>query len=130
MNEYSQPGPGKIAVHGNGFGAATPEQVEQRAREIALIAERNPDEFTDADWEKARQELVGADRNLAPEEIEETGELPEEHEVVPGTPGHRAPRAGVDDDEMLGERLVSGGVEDATHDQMLEAAKEDQKAEG
>ena len=130
MNEYSHPGPGKISVHGDGFGAATPEQVEQRAREIARINERNPDEFTDADWEEARRELVGQASDLAPEEIEVTGELPDEHEAIPASTGHRAPRAGVDDDEMLGEQLVAGGVEEAEHDQRLEAAKGDQTAEG
>ena len=49
MNENSQPPFGKITVHGNGMGAPTPEMVEKRAREIALIDERNPDDFTDPD---------------------------------------------------------------------------------
>ena len=61
MNENSQPGFGKISVHGDGMGAPTPELVEKRAREIALIDERNPDDFTDADWEQARKELLGVD---------------------------------------------------------------------
>ena len=60
MNEYSQPGAGKIEIHGNGVGVPSPEQVEQRAREIAMIDQRDPDKFTDADWEQARQELHGA----------------------------------------------------------------------
>ncbi len=37
MNDYSQPGAGKISVHGNGVGAPSPEEVEKRAREIAMI---------------------------------------------------------------------------------------------
>ena len=59
MNEYSQPGLGKISLHGDGMGAPTPELVETRAREIALINERNPEDFTDADWDQARRELLG-----------------------------------------------------------------------
>ena len=50
MENYSQPPPGKISEHGNGIGAPSPEEVERRAREIAMIDERNPDEFTEADW--------------------------------------------------------------------------------
>src|SRR5947209_1950000 len=111
MNEYSQPPAGKIAVHGNGFGAATPEQIEKRAREIALIDERNPNEYTDADWDQARQELLGSTTSKAPEETAASEKLEEEWEVTPSDHGQRAPRAGVDDDEMLGERLVAGGVD-------------------
>ncbi len=68
MNDYSQPRPGKIEVHGNGLGAPSSEEVERRAREIAMIDERNPDEFTDADWKQARRELMGEENNMPPEE--------------------------------------------------------------
>jgi hypothetical protein len=129
MNEYSQPGFGKIEVHGNGIGAPNLEQVEKRAREIAMIAERDPNSFTDTDWEQARQELLGATVPSAPEETKENARLEDEWEVVPNDSGHRAPRAG-DDDESLGEQLVSGGVEEATHDQMLEARREEREEEG
>ena len=112
------------------MGAPTPELIEKRAREIALIAERNPDEFTDGDWEQAKAELMGAGSIAAPEEIEGSDELTEEWEVTPNASGERAPRAGVDDDEMLGEKLVSGGLEEAAHDQMLQARKEDLSQEG
>ena len=131
MNEYSQPPAGKITVHGNGFGAPTPEQIEQRAREIAMIDERNPDEFTDADWEEARKELLGATAHNPPEETAATESLEDEWEVTPNDHGHRAPRAGVDDEEdSLGEQLVEGGVDEAVHDQMLEARKEEIEQEG
>src|SRR4051794_37159979 len=131
MNEYSQPGAGKIGIHGNGVGAPTPEQVEQRAKEIAMIGERDPENFTDADWEQAKKELLGASTAGAPEETPENATLEDEWEVVANDSGHRAPRAGVDgDDEALGEQLVAGGVEEATHDQMLEARREELEEEG
>ncbi|MFL6584961.1 MAG: hypothetical protein ACJ8KU_10650 [Chthoniobacterales bacterium] len=125
MNENSQPGFGKISVHGDGMGAPTPQLIEARAREIALIAERNPDEFTDADWEQARRELMGTVDPRPPEEIEHSEDMREEWEVTPNATGERAARAGLDDDESLGERLVEGGLEEAAHDQMLEARRED-----
>lgn len=130
MNENSQPGFGKISVHGNGVGAPTPEMIERRAREIALIDERNPDDFTDADWEQARQELKGVPQTSAPEEIGGVEVSEDEHEIVPESVGHRAPRPGFDeDDETLGQSLVSGGLEEAAHDQMLEARREEHETD-
>jgi len=113
MNENSQPGLGKISVHGDGVGAPTPELTEQRAREIALIDERDPNDFTDADWEQARRELMGIQQTAAPEEIGSGVEVSDdEHEIVPESPGHRAPRPGFDeDDETLGQSLVTDGLE-------------------
>ena len=130
MNEYSQPGFGKISMHGDGMGAPTPELVEKRAREIALIDERNPDEFTDADWEQARRELIGVATNGAPEETPESATLQEEWPVVAANTGERAPRAGFFDDETLGQQLVEGGVEEATHDSMVQARKDELSQEG
>lgn len=130
MNENSQPGFGKISNHGGGMGAPTPELVEKRAREIALIDERNPEDFTDADWEQARQELMGVATAAAPEETEENAPLEEEWPVTASDTGTQAPRAGLDDDEMLGAQLVAGGVEEATHDSMVEAARSEQSQEG
>ena len=40
------------------------------------------------------------------------------------------PRIAPKDEARLAERLVSPGVEEAAHDQMVEAAKEDQAHEG
>ena len=82
MNDYSQPRPGKISVHGNGLGAPSPEEVERRAREIAMIDERNPDEFTETDWKQARQELMGAENHTPPEETPDNADLTEEWSVV------------------------------------------------
>src|SRR5947207_6110266 len=100
MNDYSQPRPGKIEVHGNGLGAPSPDMVEKRAREIAMIDERNPDEFTDADWEQARRELLGVPAADAPEEPGDGLDVPEEErEIVPESPAHRASRPGFNEDE-------------------------------
>ena len=128
MKEHSQSIHGKITVHGDGIGVASPEAVEKRAREIALIAGRDPNEFTDGDWDQARRELLGALDLTAPEETEENAEVVEEWNVVPSSTGHRTPR--VEDEENVGEQLVSDGLEEAAHDQMLEARKDDLSQEG
>jgi hypothetical protein len=130
MNENSQPGFGKISVHGDGFGAPTPESVEKRAREIALIDERNPDEYTDADWDQARKELLGVETTASADDTDDVVDGMSDRDSVPGESGHRSPRAGLEDDENLGAQLVTGGLEEAAHDQMLEAAKGDQAQEG
>src|SRR2546427_7367945 len=82
MNDYSQEGAGKISLHGNGMGLPSLEEVEKRAREIAMIDERNPDEFTDAEWAQARQELLGAEHPTPPEETKQNAELTEDWYVA------------------------------------------------
>ena len=80
------------------------------------LDERNPDEFTDADWEQAKAELTGVRRGESPD--------------VPGASGGEVPRVKPKDEALLDERLANRGVEEAAHDQMVEAAKSDQKLEG
>jgi hypothetical protein len=127
-NSHSAAGAGKISLHGDGLGAPSPDTVEKRAREIALIAERDPDEFTDADWDQARRELLGNQSGGAPEETIENAEVVEEWNVVASSTGHRAPR--IEDEENLGEQLVTDGIEEAAHDQMVEARREELEQEG
>jgi hypothetical protein len=131
MNDHPQPPAGKITLHGSGMGVPSTEEVEKRAREIAMIDERDPDQFTDADWEQARRELRGDPASPPPEESEQAAKLEEEWEVTPDDRGHRVPRPGVDEnEETLGEQLVTDGVEEASHDQMLEARREELEQEG
>jgi hypothetical protein len=130
MNDQSEPPSGKISLHGSGMGVPSPEEVEKRAREIAMIDERDPEEFTDQDWNQARQELMGAEFNTPPEETPDNADVTEEWNTIAGSKGHRAPRPGTEEEETLGEHLVNDGLEEAEHDQMLEARKEELEQEG
>ena len=131
MDDNQQPPGGKISLHGNGMGVPSPEDIERRAREIALIDEREPNDFTDADWNQARRELLGDTETAPPEEDEQNVKLQREWEVTPEDRGHRVPRPGVDEnEETVGEHLVIDGLEEAAHDQMLEARKEELEEEG
>src|SRR4029450_11555833 len=121
---------GKISEHGNGIGAPSPVEVERRAREIAMIDERNPDDFTQADWAQARHELMGEENNVPPEETPDNADMTEEWSVIASSRGHRIPRPGTEEEETVGEHLVIEGVEEATHDQMLEARREEIEKEG
>jgi len=130
MNDFPREGAGKISVHGSGVGVPSPEAVEKRAREIAMIDERDPNEFTDADLSQARRELMGVGHTAPPEETEQNAELTEEWNVIPGSIGHRTPRPGDEEEETVGEELVTEGLEEAAHDQMLEARIEEIEQEG
>ncbi|HEY2711906.1 MAG TPA: hypothetical protein VGI60_05275 [Chthoniobacterales bacterium] len=125
MNDRPHSPHGKIDLHGNGLGVPSPELVKKRAREIAMIDERNPDEFTDADWNQAKKELLGVEPGRAPEVNEEVaGEMSERDEIA-GASGHHVPNNGFDEEETLGEELVSDGINEAAHDQMVEARREE-----
>src|SRR5262249_36200755 len=104
---------GKISLHGNGMGVPAPEDIERRAREIAMIDARDPNELTDADWKQAREELLGELETQPPEEDDKNIRLEDEWEVTPDDRGHRVPRPGVDEDEeTVGEHLVTDGREE------------------
>ena len=130
MNDYSQEGAGKISLHGNGMGVPSPEDIERRAREIATIDERDPDEFTEADWKRARRELMGEENNTPPEETPDNADLTEEWSVIASSRGHRIPRPGTEEEETIGEQCVVDGLQEAAHDQMLEARLEELQQEG
>jgi hypothetical protein len=126
-----RPSGGKIELHGNGMGVAGPEDIERRAREIAMIDERNPDEFTDTDWSQAREELMGSENNEPPEETPDNSKITAEWQVTPSDRGHRIPRTGAEEEnETIGEHLVTDGSEEAARDQMLEARREELEQEG
>ena len=113
------------------MGAATPELIEKRAREIAMINERHPNDFTDGDWDQARRELLGFDEIAPAGDANEVADSMSERDDFPDEHGHRVPREGLeDDDESLGAHLVADGLEEAVHDRMVEAARDDQKLEG
>lgn len=129
MNDRPHTPHGKITLHGNGLGVPSPEMVEKRAREIAMIDEREADKFTEADWAQAKNEMTGVEAAHAPEaEDEVTDEMSDRDDVL-GSSGHQVPNNGFDGDENVGEELVSGGVEEAAHDQMVEARRDELEQE-
>jgi len=130
MKRKSQTPIGDLSGTETELTVPTPEMVTKRAREIALIHERNPDDFTQADWEQARRELTGAETPASSEEPLKAAAFSSELGSIPGETGTQAPRIAPKDEAVLAERLVSRGVDEAAHDQMVEAAKEDQSQEG
>ena len=130
MNKNSQVPIGDLSGKETELNVPTPEVVTKRAREIALIDERDPDDFTEADWEQARRELTGLETTAASEDPLKAAAALSERGSIAGETGTRAPRIAPKDEALLDERLVSRGVDEAAHDQMVEAAQEDQTQEG
>lgn len=113
MNKNSKMPIGDLSGRETELGVPTRKMTEQRAREIAKLNQRNPDQFTDADWEQAQAELAGAQAGG-----------PRDHS---GESGRKIPRGAPKDEELLDERLVRRGVEEAAHDQMVAAARKEIK---
>jgi len=118
---HSGSGPGRIEENAAGFGVPTPEEVEARALQIAIISGRSASHVSEADRDQARRELSG-----------QLGNEPDEDEIVagsgllaeaPGSTGHHSPTVHPEDDAVIGERLVQEGMDEALHDEMLEAHK-------
>jgi hypothetical protein len=120
---------GKILDHGAGLGEANREQVEARARELALIAGLSADEVNDGHRYQARQELRGAaDPNTPNDEDPLLAGLIDTDDV-PGESGfatYPASNAAMHGDEQtVGEALYGEGIAEATHDQMVESRKQE-----
>jgi hypothetical protein len=116
---------GRISGRFSGLGTVTPEMVEQRAREIALINGRPAGDFNEADLEEARAELTG-DFAIAEQREEEPGIAAATlRDVVPGTSGHKIAPKLPSDEQRVPEQLVQEGVEEAEHHQMLAGSTRD-----
>ena len=76
---------------------------------------------------RPKRSCSAARRSRAAEDVDEVVDSLSDRDAVPGESGRRAGVAG-EDDEMLGAQLVEGGIEEAAHDQMVEAAQDDQSA--
>jgi len=115
---------GRINQHGAGLGTVTPDMVGQRAREIALSDGRSGDEVTPGDWEQAKRELLGSGNEPSAEtDIEEAGSTTG-WDPAPPSIGQRAETQEVDDEQTMAEQLTQEGIEEADHDERVQAGRE------
>ena len=110
----------RILNHSNGMGVPSAETVRERALELANIDGRTKTD--ERDWDRAKNELRGghADHNGSGQEM--AGSVSEHDMVSPGL-GHQTPRYSTDDDDSVLEELVAEGLDEAAHEQMLEARR-------
>ncbi|HVS54453.1 MAG TPA: hypothetical protein VHD62_19005 [Opitutaceae bacterium] len=110
---------GKVESRGRPIGLSSREDVERRAREIALIHEHT--EVTVEDRAQARVEL---DDDL-PATVSEDAESMQSLSRDPSEPatnrGRQAPDYVEVDEKEAVERLALEGVEEAQHEQMVQS---------
>ena len=118
---------GRLTENAVGLGTVTPEMVEARARELAMIAGRVPPEPSEIDYEQARRELTGGSEADADEQILESVPESERWNPIPGAQGtHTEDSLGEDEDSegrSESAQLVEEGIKEAEHDQMFQAAR-------
>jgi hypothetical protein len=117
------PRPAKIMQHAEGLGAPNADQVRQRAMELALIAGRH--EATEEDWRQAKRELHGGRERVGSNDEAEMVALVSEHDMVVTDVGHHVENVGLEDSDNIVEELIAEGMDEAVHEQMLAARRED-----
>lgn len=122
-----RPLPAKIVNHSDGMGVPSPELLRGRAEELARIDGRS--RVGEQDWKQARRELHGRHSFDAEEGGEEMAQSVSERDMIAGSRGHHTGKIGFDDGENVGEELIAEGMDEAFHDQMLEACKEAEREE-
>lgn len=120
---------GRFSENAHGLGTSTEADVRKRARELALIAGRDPGQVLDLDLEEARRELTGEERLVPPPTPAEELTEDQRWDPVGESEGHREPTVPAPDEQTFAEKLVEEGVEDAEQDQMLRAEQEQRRRE-
>lgn len=109
---------------GEGAGTPSDASVSERALEIAEI-EGRPGHATPEDYERAYREIRGAidmgDREQ--EGVEDAADARDPSQSHGDSAVHRR-NLEPDDEQTAPDRLVREGVEEADHEQMLEARRE------
>ena len=118
-----------LVINSTGIGTVTRKMVRERAVELAVINGHPAQEVSKSDWEQAKRELTGEPDADPKETLLESAPESERWDSLPGSTGHIVPVASIDDEDdegkSVGERLVEEGIQEAEHDQMLQAARAD-----
>lgn len=109
-----------MELRGQGVSGFSEEDIEKRARELALIDNRK--DANEEDRERARTEFL--DRDL-PDAVNEDADSMQSMSRDPSDPisdrGRQIPEYGGEDEKAALEHLALEGVEEAQHEQMLES---------
>lgn len=109
-----------MEVRGEGLGLISSEDIERRARELALIDNRTLP--NDIDRTKARAEFLARDLPASVSEDADTMQsLSRDPSDPPANRGSQTPEYGTDDEKLALEKLALEGVEEAQHDQMVKS---------
>lgn len=111
----------KIVNHGSGLGPPSTDLVRKRAKELALIDGR--EKPNDRDWHRAKIEMHGGHPYNGEADEDEMAVTVSGRDMVAGGVGHQTPRHGFDGEDHVLEELISEGMDEAVHEQMLEARR-------
>ena len=118
----------RIIIHDEPAGVSSPDTVERRARELAVIAGRRANDYTEEDYRQAKQELVTQSAH-EDEALETEPTLEPGSGEILGGEARQAENFGSDDESTIGEELVNEGLDEALHDEMYEAGKKEDREE-
>ncbi|HSI12514.1 MAG TPA: hypothetical protein VK961_10740 [Chthoniobacter sp.] len=122
-----KPTSAKIIHHSEGLGAPNADMVRKRAEELARI--NGHEQYNDDDWRDAKRELHGGHQtNDTNGNMDMTAAI-SEHDMVVSSMGHHVENMGLDDQDSMVEELIAEGMDEAVHEQMLAARKEDAEEE-
>ena len=118
---------GALSENSVGIGMVTPEMVRERAVELALINGHSTEELSPSDLEQAQREMTG-EPEIDPEQaVLESAPESDRWNPVAGSIGHKVQESFSEDEDEDGRsdsaQLVQQGIDEAEHDQMLQAAK-------
>jgi hypothetical protein len=118
---------GALTENSAGIGTVTRKMVQKRAVELAVINGRTAQEVSKSDLVQAKKELTGQPDIDPQTAVLECALEAERWDPLPGSPGHKAPTAGSEDEDDEGrsdqQKLVEEGVAGAEEDQMAQASK-------
>lgn len=124
---------GAMTVSGAGIGVVSRKMIRERAAEIGLINGHPASEVTKPEWDQAKRELTGGPSIGPKTALLQSAPESDRWNPVPGSTGHSAPESGSEEEDAEGlgvaARLVAEGVNEAAHDQMLQAARAAQKTD-
>ena len=116
---------------GGGYGAVSRQDIQRRAEELAVIDGLRAQDADERYREQARLEMEGEE--VGPEDVLPEAEELDDREAVLGEAGHHVPNVGWGDEELIGEKLFTQGVDEALHDEMRQSSRmheqEDRAAE-
>ena len=124
---------GILTENASGVGTVTQEMVEKRAVELGFINGHSSHQISKSDLDQARRELTGGSDIDPLEDILESVPESERWEPVYGSVGYKVENSMDEDEDAEGradsEKLVEEGIEEAEHDQMLQAARNQRENE-
>ena len=115
--------PNRLRAGSLGLGEASIDEIETRARELALIDGRTT--VSDADISRATAELGGSSGAAhAAEEINPAIEGLANWDEPEGQHGQHVEPTPSEDEASIGDQLIQEGVREADHDSRVVAAEE------